>query len=429
MKKFLTVLVVVCLSIVMLVGCAPTTPSPDAESASQSAPESPEQASADAAPVADKASVEIWYYWETESHQQLLNGIIEDYNSSQDAIAVSASYIPFADFKKQLSIGVVSEELPDIVIIDNPDHAAYAAMGIFADLTDKLADYADLDQYYEGPMNSLTIDGKIYGIPFGSNNLCLFYNEDMLKAAGCEVPKTWVELVDVAKKTTTDSVFGLGLSGLQNEEGTFQYLPFHWSTGATSYEMNSEGGIAALQLYKDLIDSGAMSKEVINWTQGDAMNQFISGNLAMMINGPWQVPTMRAEAPDLNWNVELIPMDKANASDLGGENFAIINNDNVDNSLDFLLFATSADQVKSYIDGFGYIASRKDVADTQYSDDPIMKKFAENMQYAYPRGPHDRWPEISNAISTAFNEVITGTADPATAAAKAQETIDSIVGQ
>lgn len=429
MKKFLTVLVVVCLSIVMLVGCAPTTPSPDAESASQSAPESPEQASADAAPVADKASVEIWYYWETESHQQLLNGIIEDYNSSQDAITVSASYIPFADFKKQLSIGVVSEELPDIVIIDNPDHAAYAAMGIFADLTDKLADYADLEQYYDGPMNSLTIDGKIYGIPFGSNNLCLFYNEDMLKDAGCEVPKTWDELVDVAKKTTTDSVFGLGLSGLQNEEGTFQFLPFLWSTGATSYEMNSEGGIKALQLYKDLVDTGAMSKEVINWTQGDAMNQFISGNLAMMINGPWQVPTMRAEAPDLNWNVELIPMDKANASDLGGENFAIINNDNVDNSLDFLLFATSAEQVKSYIDGFGYIASRKDVADTQYSDDPIMKKFAENMAYAYPRGPHDRWPEISNAISMAFNEVITGTSDPATAASKAQETIDSIVGQ
>ncbi len=429
MKKLFTVLVVVCLSVVMLVGCAPSSPASDTESASQSASGSPEQSSADASPAGDKQDVEIWYYWETESHQQLLNGLIEDYNSSQDAITVTANYIPFADFKKQLSIGVVSEELPDIVIIDNPDHAAYAAMGIFADLTDKLADYPDLAQYYEGPMNSLTIDGRIYGIPFGSNNLCLFYNEDMLKAAGCEVPKTWDELVDVAKKTTTDSVFGLGLSGLQNEEGTFQFLPFLWSTGATSYEMNSEGGIKALQLYKDLIDSGAMSKEVINWTQGDAMNQFISGNLAMMINGPWQVPTMRAEAPDLKWNVDLIPMDKANASDLGGENFAVINNDNVDNSLDFLLYATSAEKVKSYIDGFGYIASRKDVADTQFADDPIMKKFAENMQYAYPRGPHDRWPEISNAISTAFNEVITGTSDPATAAAKAQETIDSIVGQ
>ena len=58
-------------------------------------------------------------------------------------------------------------------------------------------------------------------------------------------------------------------------------------TGADSYDMDSEGGIKALTLAKDLVDSGAMSKECINWTQGDVMNQFISGNVAMMIN--WTV--------------------------------------------------------------------------------------------------------------------------------------------
>ena len=49
-------------------------------------------------------------------------------------------YIPFADFKKQLSIGA-SAELPDLVIIDSPDHASYAAMGIFADISDKVSDW------------------------------------------------------------------------------------------------------------------------------------------------------------------------------------------------------------------------------------------------------------------------------------------------
>jgi len=191
--------------------------------------------------------------------------------------------------------------------------------------------------------------------------------------------------------------------------------------------MNSEGGIRALTLYQDLIAEGAMSKEVINWTQGDAMNQFISGNLAMMINGPWQVPTMRAEAPDLNWNVAPIPEDAMQASDLGGENFAIINNDNVDASVSFLKFVASPDMMTTYINDFGYIASRQDVSETQFTDDPIMQAFADEMQYAYPRGPHPRWPEISNAISLAFNEVITETSDPATAAQKAQDTIDGII--
>ena len=87
-----------------------------------------------------------------------------------------------------------------------------------------------------------------------------------------------------------------------------------------SYDINNDNGIKALTLVKDLVDAGSMSKEVINWTQGDVMNQFISGNIAMMVNGPWQVPTMREQAPDLNWDVTLLPKDAEYASCLGGEN-------------------------------------------------------------------------------------------------------------
>ena len=49
--------------------------------------------------------VTIWYYWETEGHQVALDKVIEDYNNSQDTYEVTAKYVPFADFKKQLSIG------------------------------------------------------------------------------------------------------------------------------------------------------------------------------------------------------------------------------------------------------------------------------------------------------------------------------------
>jgi multiple sugar transport system substrate-binding protein len=157
------------------------------------------------------------------------------------------------------------------------------------------------------------------------------------------------------------------------------------------------------------------------------MNQFISGNLAMMINGPWQVPTMREQAPNLHWNVALIPKDKQNASVLGGENFAVIAGGHEDEALAFLKYATSADKVKSYIDKFGYIAARKDVADTQFEGDALMKQFAAQMQYALPRGPHPEWPSISDAISMAFNQVIVGTMSPADAAAAAQTTIDAII--
>ena len=378
------------------------------------------------AAYAEEASgdVTIWYYWETEGHQKALNHIIEEFNGSQDSITVEAKYVPFADFKKQLSIGASSDELPDLVILDNPDHAAYAAMGIFADITDKF----DVSNYYEGPVNSCTLDGKLYGVPFGSNDLLLFYNEDMLKEAGCEVPTTWDELLEVAKATTTDSVFGFAHCALQNEEGTFNFLPWVWSTGATSYEINSEGGIKALNFEKELVDSGAMTKEAINWTQGDTMHQFIAGNLAMMINGTWQIPTMREEVPDLNWNVAPIPQDKEQASGLGGENYAVIAGGNEDAAVKFLEFATTPETCLYMMNAMGYISADSTIAKDQFEGDEVYQVFVDEMQYAHARGPLPEWPSISDAISLAFNKVITGESAPEDAAAEAQATIDGIIG-
>ena len=375
---------------------------------------------------AEEASgdVTIWYYWETEGHQKALNHIIEEFNGSQDSITVQAKYVPFADFKKQLSIGASADELPDLVILDNPDHAAYAAMGIFADLTDKF----DVSNYYEGPVNSCTLDGKLYGVPFGSNDLVLFYNEDMLKEAGCDVPTTWDELLEVAKATTTDSVFGFAHCALQNEEGTFNFLPWVWSTGATSYEINSEGGIKALNFEKELVDSGAMTKEAINWTQGDTMHQFIAGNLAMMINGTWQIPTMREEVPDLNWNVAPIPQDKEQASGLGGENYAVIAGGNEDAAVKFLEFATTPETCLYMMNAMGYISADSTIAENQFEGDEVYQVFVDEMQYAHARGPLPEWPSISDAISLAFNKVITGESAPEDAAAEAQATIDGIIG-
>ena len=370
--------------------------------------------------------ITLWYYWETEGHQKALDEMIATYNESQDAYNLTAKYVPFADFKKQLSIGASASELPDLVILDSPDHASYGSMGIFADLTGKF----DVSTYYEGPVASATLDDTLYGVPFGCNCLALYYNEDMFEAAGItEVPTTWDELKEAAEKLTSDNVTGLAFCSVQNEEGTFNFVPWLWSTGATSYEINSENGIRALSFVKDLIDSGVMSKECINWTQGDVMNQFISGNVAMMINGPWQIPTMREEAPELNYNVALIPMDAEYASVIGGENYAVVSGGNEDGALDFLTYATQEEQVIFMMTQMGYISADKEIAAAQFTDegDAIYKKFVEQMEYAQARGPLPEWPEVSDAISLAFNEVMTGSASPEDAAAEAQATIDSIV--
>ena len=182
-----------------------------------------------------RQEISLWYYWETESHQQAIDKVIRDYNASQDEIIVETRYVPFADFKKQLSIGASADELPDIAILDSADHASYASMGIFADLTGKF----DTTGYYAQAVESCTLDEKLYGVPFGVNCLGLFYNQDLLAAAGCKAPATWEELKETALKLTGEGVTGLAFSALQNEEGTFilkyldeliflQYLMIDW---------------------------------------------------------------------------------------------------------------------------------------------------------------------------------------------------------
>ena len=423
-KKVTALLAVMAMTATLITGCGSSADTQDTAETPQAAEEASDKESTEAAETSGGAeAVTIWYYWETEGHQVALDQVIQEYNASQDQYEVTAKYVPFADFKKQLSIGASADELPDIDILDSPDHASYVEMGIFEDLTGKF----DVSSYYEGTVNSCTVDGKLYGVPFGVNCLALYYNEDMLEAAGCEVPTTWDELKETAKKLTGDNVTGLALCSVQNEEGTFNFVPWLWSTGATSYDIDNENGIRALTFIQGLIEEGVMSKECINWTQGDVMNQFISGNVAMMENGPWQIPTMQAEAPDLNWNVTLIPKDAEYSSVLGGENYAVINGRNVEGALDFLTYATSEEKVKFMMDKFGYISADKTIAENQFEADSPYQPFVEELNYAMPRGPLAEWPSVSDAISLAFNQVITGTATPEEAAAQAQSTIDGIV--
>ncbi len=429
MKRVIALLLVSMLVIGLFAGCGSSNGSAGTTADSKSSGgSSVSEVSSSSPQPAEKAKVTLWYYWENKDHQQILADIIKQYNGSQNEVEVANEYYPFADFKKALSIGLAASKLPDLVLIDNPDHAAYAAMGLFADITEQIKDWPDKEQYFEGPWKSCTLDGKVYGIPFGSNDLALYYNEDMLNKAGVKPPQTWDELREAAKKLTGNGVTGLGVSAPKTEEGTFQFMPWILSAGGDLTKVDSPEGIKSFTMVSDLVKDGSMSKEVMNWVQSDVLKQFMAGKVAMMFNGPWQVPTLKKDAPDLKWNVTLIPKDKQYASVLGGENWGVVNGKNVEATVKFLKYATKADVYKSYIGKFGYFPSRKDLAaDPQFTADPIYKVFIDELQYAQPRGPHPKWPELSNAVSQALQEVITGAKTPEAAAKDAQVKIDKAI--
>ncbi len=429
MKKFISLVLVVLLAVSTLAGCGSSNTSGNNSSGASSADSTVASAPAEStAAPAEKAKLTIWFYWENKDQQSILAGLCDQYNKSQDAAEISSQYIPFADFKKQLSIGMAAGKVPDLTLIDNPDLPSYASMGLFADVTDKIKAIPGYDQYFDGPVKSCTLDGKVYGLPFGSNDIALYYNLDMFSKAGiAQAPTTWDELRADAKKLSGNGVYGLGVSGVNTEEGTFQFMPWLLSAGATPFKVDGPEGIKAFTFVSDLVKDGSMPKDVMNWVQSDVNKQFEAGNLAMMINGPWQLPSLAKDTPDLKFGVALIPKDQQYASVLGGEDWGVVNGKNVDAAIDFLKFVVSPDLLKDYCNKFGYFPSRKDMAsDPVFTSDPIKKVFVDEMQYASPRGPSAQWPQLSLAISTALQEVITGSKTPEAAAKDAQAKIDGI---
>jgi multiple sugar transport system substrate-binding protein len=402
-RNLIIVLILVMISV--LAGCSTKnassgTPTTDVSSSTD--------ASAAATKVPDKAVIQkvtVWDYFEGDEKTNFDN-LVKKYNNSQSKYVVEAQYVQFAQMKKAITIGIAAgNDLPDIVQLDNPDHASFAAAGTFEDLTARINEWGQADKYFKGPLNSAMYQGKYYGLPLDSNVLALYYNKDAFKEAGIAAPpQTWDELRDDAKKLTKGDRLGLAISAVKSEEGTFQFLPWLLSTGANYDSMDNPEAVKSLEILTNLIKDGTMSKEVLTWTQADAEKQFASGKAAMMVNGPWNIGAVKADAPKMNWGIALIPKDKQNASVLGGENIAIIKGKNVDGAWDFMKFVEAQANIEEFTSKSGYFSPRQDVSDSSdfWKKDPYLKGFADQLVTAMPRGPHPKWPQISEAIQEAI---------------------------
>ena len=226
-RKLVAIMAVMSMAAGLLAGCGGTSADTSSESSSETTEESTETSSAD---TEGKTVISFWHYMSTDKEGKFVQEAVDEFNESQDEIYVETQYLPREELMKQYTIGVVSGELPDVGMVDNPDHNSYAAMGVFEDITDLYEESGDTN-FLEGSIASCYYDGKLYGLPWGNNCLGLFYNEQLLQEAGVEVPTTWSELEAAYEKLTKDGTYGLAISAINNEEGTFQFMPWLLSAG------------------------------------------------------------------------------------------------------------------------------------------------------------------------------------------------------
>lgn len=360
-------------------------------------------------------TIDFWYYTADTQAGKLLEQV-ERFQEENPDIVVNVQSVPFSDIKKQLSIGVAADQLPDVTQCDVCDTASFAAMGAAVDITAELSEWDDLEQFYEGPLDSATYEGKYYGIPLYSNCLAIMYNKDIFDEMNIAYPEsgwTWDEFKQLVYDTTTEDHYGFTTCLAKSEEGVFNTMPFVWATGADYDSMDSEGAIEALTMLGDFYQKDCMSKELLSMSQFDMCSSlFSTGKSAMMVGGSWLVTNIASENPDLNLGVVTFPVKEKSASAFGGSNLVMMKDENKEASLRFMQYIMSKDNSLEFCEDAGFISPRKDSLDSEgsiWNTDAIQKIYKEQFATAQARGPHPNWPEISGAIQVAIQDVMLGT--------------------
>ncbi|MEQ8657860.1 MAG: sugar ABC transporter substrate-binding protein [Hyphomicrobiales bacterium] len=384
--------------------------------------------------LAQDVTLTLW----TESATGAEATFAGEFSEMDNGITIDVREIRFDDIVTETLRAFATRSNPDIISIDNPDHAAFAARGAFLDLTDLVAasDQIDMDNYFPGPRSSLTWGDGVYGIPRASNTIALYYNKDLFEAAGLDPnspPSTWDELYEAAAALTDpdNDVYGIAFSAKASEEGTFQFLPWLQMTGGSFEKVNGEGAADALAFWKTLLDEGLTSPDTLTRGQWDSTGTFNGGNAAMVISGPWELNRMAADA-QFEWGVTLLPVREEGgprASALGDFNLAIFDNtEHPEEAFAFLEYFDS--QMDRLWPEFTRMPPRADVPLAPTGDariDEAAGVFTEQLQYAANRGPHPEWPRISRAIQDAIQSSLTGQKEPQEALDDAQAVIDGIL--
>ena len=366
--------------------------------------------------------LQLWHYWDSELQQNLLQEMVDNYEAETGGPKIEISYIPYSEYIQKILVTAAGGDLPELFIYDGNSTATLAEAGVLADITDKINESDLMADTLPGVVEEHEVNGRLYGFPVYANCIALFYRTDLIDTP----PTTWSELYETAKEVATDDMYGFAMAGGAGEDAVFQYLPFIWSAGADINDLSAPGAVEPLQMFSDMIAEGIMSKDTVNHSQEDARILFETGRAAMMINGPWNVPPLQENAPDMQWDVAMIPRadDGEYASILGGESFGIGNNTNIDAIWDFVEYMMESDRYAEFLKGLGQLPADSVLAeDEYYMNDPINKVFIEQLKSAKPRAYGPQYNEMSEAIQTAISSAMSGSQTAQEALNEAKEIV------
>ncbi|MEV4119726.1 extracellular solute-binding protein [Micromonospora sp. NPDC049645] len=313
---------------------------------------------------------------------------------------------------------------PDVLIVDNPVISTLAEAGALTTTDDNKLDVSAMEKNLLGAGQS---EGRTYGVPIGANTLALYYNKDLLTTAGVDPAaiRDWATLNAALTKVKAKGKKGITFSAIGTEEGSFQFLPWFWGSGAQLTSLDSPQAVSALALWTDWLKQGHAPNSVINNTQTTSWQEFATGDYAFAENGTWQLAN--AEKLGFSYGTIAIPASAGGPAPAptGGEFVSIPvqkNTGRYDTSRQLVACLTNAENLLTTDTTLSYVAPVAAVQDRQAAD-PKLKVWVEAVRAAKGRTGDNlgtKYPKISESLWTAVQAALSGGKSPQEALTAAQ---------
>ncbi|MFI1414336.1 extracellular solute-binding protein [Streptomyces sp. NPDC020707] len=330
-----------------------------------------------------------------------------------------------SDLSNKALLAAQQNNSADVLIVDNPVVSTLAEAGVLTTTAENKLDTSKVDANLLAAGQS---GGKTYGTPIGANTLALYYNKAVLKEAGVDIAsvKDWPSLTAALEKVKKAGKKGITFSAIGTEEGSFQFLPWFWGSGAELTALDSAKAVSALSLWKDWLKEGHAPNSVINNTQTTSWQEFASGDYAFAENGTWQLAN--AEKAGFEYGVVPVPgISGGNAAaPTGGEFLTLPVQSRTGRYATSQKLATCLTSTQNLYDTdttLSYVAPTGEVQAKQVEANADLKPWVDAVKAAKGRTSDDlgtKYPKISEQLWKAVQSALSGAASPKDALSKAQ---------
>jgi multiple sugar transport system substrate-binding protein len=236
----------------------------------------------------------VWDMWAgSQADTDALNETLAIVKEENPDIEVRLQTSPWNDYFTKLTTNMSSGNLACVTSMNGQRLGTYASA--FEPLTDADLETAGIskDDFAPGALDIMTHDGQLLGLPYDVATMLVYYNKDLIEAAGAPEPAigwTFEDFEATAKGATTDANkgFAVGMAEFQ-----WMSLPIA-RAGQQPVDENGElalddpAFVDAATWYAGLVTDQQVALPAASASDtGWGENQYSGGNAAMAVDGTW----------------------------------------------------------------------------------------------------------------------------------------------